>query len=165
MSGSAILSVRQPAGFQMSGKNSRLVRIFRAHLAFGFFFFLSTLAFSQTLSPPASPPDSQVRPSIARPEIGFAAPQKLNDHYRKHGREFGKITKEEYLRLAQELRDRPAGGDILEAVRKDGVVTRLDRKSGAFLACNPDGTIRTFFKPSDGEKYFWRQARRNPKKE
>ena len=100
-----------------------------------------------------------------RPEIGFATPQKLNDHYWKHGREFGKITKEEYLRLAQELRDRPAGGDILEAVRKDGVVTRLDRKSGAFLACNPDGTIRTFFKPSDGEKYFWRQARRNPKKE
>lgn len=66
----------------------------------------------------------------------------------------------EYLHLAQSLRDRPAGGAVLEAVRGDGVVTRFDRASGAFLACDPDGTIRTFFKPHDGEAYFRRQLAR-----
>jgi pyocin large subunit-like protein len=105
----------------------------------------------------SSPADS----SIARPEIGFGTRQKLSEHYRKHGKEFGQISKEEYLRRAQELRDRPSGGDILEAVRKDGVVTRFDRKTGAFLAFNPDGTIRTFFRPNEGERYFRRQAQRN----
>jgi pyocin large subunit-like protein len=144
----------------MSERNNKSVGIIWIALAMVFPFFLSAPAFSQTPSPPASGPDSSVLSFITRPEIGFATPQKLQDHYGKHGREFGEIAKEEYLRLAQELRDRPGGGDILQAIRQDGVVTRFDRRSGAFLACNPDGTIRTFFKPNDGEKYFRRQARR-----
>jgi pyocin large subunit-like protein len=146
----------------MSGCQDKFVRIFRVALALAVFFFLPALAFSQVSTPPVPYPASQVPPSITRPDIGFATPQKLHDHFQKHGKEFGKISKEEYLRRAQELRDRWAGGEVLEAIRKDGIITRFDRKSGAFLACNPDGTIRTFFRPNDGESYFRRQARRNP---
>jgi len=62
--------------------------------------------------------------------------------------------------MAQELRDRPADDSVLEAVRGDGVVTRFDRKNGAFLAFNRDRIIRTFFKPNDGESYFRRQLNR-----
>lgn len=100
-----------------------------------------------------------------RTEIGFASRRKLIEHYEKHGREFGSITQDEYLRLAQEMRDRAAGGDLLEAKRADGVITRFDRRTGAFLAFNPDLTIRTFFKPNAGENYFRRQARRQPRDE
>lgn len=82
------------------------------------------------------------------------------EHYDKHGREFGSVTIHEYLLMAQELRDRQADNVVIEAVRDDGVVTRFDRESGAFLAFNPDRTIRTFFKPNDGEAYFRRQLRR-----
>jgi pyocin large subunit-like protein len=92
--------------------------------------------------------------------IGFRTKRKLDEHYDKHGREFGSITKEEYLRLAQELRDASAGGDILEASRDDGTTSRFDRRSGAFLAFEHDLTIRTFFKPNDGEAYFRRQLKR-----
>jgi pyocin large subunit-like protein len=95
-----------------------------------------------------------------RPDIGFASRQKLVDHYRKHGREFGSITMEQYLRGAQELRDRPAGGAILESDRPDGSVTRFDRKSGDFIAFNRDGVIRTYFRPTDGEAYYRRQLER-----
>jgi len=91
---------------------------------------------------------------------GFRSPQGLEEHYRKHGREFGGITKAEYLRLAQALRDAPAGGPILEAVKPDGVITRFDRRHGYFGAYNQDGTIRTFFIPAAGESYFRRQAQR-----
>lgn len=94
-------------------------------------------------------------------EIGFASRQKQVEHYRKHGREFGSITMAEYLRQAQDLRDREAGGDILENIRADGVVTRFDRTSGAFIAFNPDRTIRTYFRPNDGEAYFQRQKQRS----
>jgi len=45
-------------------------------------------------------------------------------------------------------------------VRADGVITRFDRKTGAFLAFNPDLIIRTYFKPNDGERYFRRQSKR-----
>jgi len=92
--------------------------------------------------------------------VGFASRQKWIDHYQKHGREFGSISKEQYLLKAQELRDRPVGGDILEHVRSDGVTTRFDRASGDFIAFNANGVIRTYFRPNDGEAYFRRQALR-----
>jgi pyocin large subunit-like protein len=97
---------------------------------------------------------------VKRPDIGFASRQKLVDHYRKHGREFGSVTLEQYLKGAQELRDRPAGGSILESARPDGSITRFDRQSGDFIAFNRDGVIRTYFRPADGEAYYTRQLRR-----
>jgi len=104
--------------------------------------------------------DSAPPSHIKRPDVGFASRQKMVDHYRKHGREFGTITMDLYLSKAQELRDRPAGGAILESVRPDGVVTRFDRESGDFIAFNRDGVIRTYFRPADGEAYYQRQLRR-----
>ena len=93
----------------------------------------------------------------------FRSRAQLEDHYRKHGAEFGRISIDDYVRRAQALRDAPAGGDVLEVVRTaDGVVSRFDRATGAFLAFDTDGTIRTFFKPNDGEAYFRRQAKRRP---
>lgn len=112
----------------------------------------------RSVQPAERAPESQARDS--RAGIGFASQRRLVEHYEKHGREFGNITIEEYLRRARELRDRPAGGEIVEIVRADGVITRFDRSSGAFLAFDPDYTIRTFFRPNDGEAYFQRQARR-----
>jgi hypothetical protein len=92
--------------------------------------------------------------------VGFADQRRLDEHFDKHGAEFGRITKLDYLRQAQLLRDAKAGGPILEAVRRDGVITRYDRETGAFIAVNPNGVIRTFFKPNDGERYWRRQAER-----
>lgn len=91
---------------------------------------------------------------------GFRSRAQFNEHYAKHGREFGNISQQEYLHRAQALRDTPAGGPILQANKPGGIVTKFDRRSGAFGAYNRDGTIRTFFIPNDGERYFRRQARR-----
>jgi pyocin large subunit-like protein len=91
---------------------------------------------------------------------GFASRRSFEQHFEKHGAEFGHIDQAEYLALAQRLRDKPVGGPVLEIVRQaDGVVTRFDRETGYFGAYNRDGTIRTFFIPNDGERYFQRQAR------
>ena len=91
---------------------------------------------------------------------GFRSQKQFSEHYAKHGTEFGKITKQEYLEKAQQLRDAALSQNILEAIRNDKVVTRFDRKQGYFGAYNPDRTIRTFFVPNDGERYFRRQAKR-----
>lgn len=94
---------------------------------------------------------------------GFRDRAHLDEHFAKHGREFAGFTKAQYLAMAQTLRDAPAGGSILEIIRaSDGVVSRFDKRTGAFIAFDRDGTIRTFFKPNDGEKYFRRQANRAP---
>ncbi|TAJ40246.1 MAG: hypothetical protein EPO55_09595 [Reyranella sp.] len=92
--------------------------------------------------------------------VGFADARRLDEHFEKHGGEFGRITRQDYLRQAQLLRDAKVGGPILETVRRDRVTTRFDRQTGAFIAFNPNGVIRTFFKPNDGERYFRRQAER-----
>jgi pyocin large subunit-like protein len=92
--------------------------------------------------------------------VGFVDQRRLEEHYEKHGAEFGRITKQDYLHQAQLLRDATVGGPVLETVRRDGVTTRFDRQTGAFVAFNPDGTIRTFFKPNDGERYYRRQSER-----
>jgi len=95
-----------------------------------------------------------------RANIGFVDQRRLDEHYAKHGAEFGGISKQDYLRQAQLLRDAAVGGPVLQTVRGDGVTTKFDRQTGAFIAVNPNGTIRTFFKPNDGERYYRRQAER-----
>ena len=118
---------------------------------------------------PATGAPAQERPRTEAPPterrgwgaaVGFASRERWLEHYDKHGAEFGGISKEEYLRRAQALRDAAPGGSILEVVRQDRVITRFDRASGAFIAVNPDGIIRTFFRPNDGERYFHRQLER-----
>ena len=106
------------------------------------------------------PGSSTATAVVSRPGVGFRSLQRLDEHFVKHGREFGSVSRDEYLRLAQTLRDRDAGGPVLEVIRNDGTITRFDRGTGAFLAFARDGTIRTFFRPNDGEHYFQRQARR-----
>lgn len=113
----------------------------------------------RTNARPASP-SSTDRATVFGPSIGFRSRQRLDDHFAKHGAEFGMISRAEYLRQAQALRDAPVGGNVLEIRRGDGTVSRFDKSSGAFLAFDDDGIIRTYFKPNDGERYFRRQARR-----
>jgi pyocin large subunit-like protein len=92
--------------------------------------------------------------------VGFVDQRRLDEHYEKHGAAFGRITRQDYLHQAQLLRDAKVGDPILEIVRSDSVTTRFDRQTGAFIAFNANGVIRTFFKPNDGERYFRRQAER-----
>jgi hypothetical protein len=94
------------------------------------------------------------------PQIGFRTSERLREHFRKHGREFHVKSADAYLRLAQLLRERPKGGDVLEFVRNDAVTCKFDRATGSFIAYDSDGTIRTFFRPTEGEAYFERQKYR-----
>jgi len=136
---------------------TRMLRGHRAHAIATLVFLLAAFACgcgTQSSAPRAAPAPT------ARSDVGFRTRALLTEHYAKHGAEFGSPGIDEYLRRAQALRDTPAGGDVLEAVRDDGVVTRFDRASGAFIAFDASGVIRTFFRPRDGERYFHRQAAR-----
>jgi len=138
---------------------SRFSLLLTALIAVSMFMYWSQIGDRNVRIPAAAPvagAQSQLRDSA-----GFASARGLDEHYEKHGHEFGTVTKQQYLAMAQALRDVAAGGPVLEAIRKDGVITRFDRDTGAFIAVNPDRTIRTFFKPNDGERYFRRQAERD----
>jgi pyocin large subunit-like protein len=89
---------------------------------------------------------------------GFRTDDLLRDHFAKYGHAFGPISPQQYLHLAQQLRDSHAGRNILESKRPDGLI-KFDRRHGYFGAYDSDGTIRTFFIPPDGIRYFERQSR------
>ena len=89
---------------------------------------------------------------------GFRNEHLLEDHFEKYGRDFGNISRQQYLHMAQQLRDAKPGRDIMEARRPDGTI-RFDRRHGYFGAYETDGTIRTFFIPPDGVRHFERESR------
>jgi pyocin large subunit-like protein len=98
--------------------------------------------------------------ALAAAGPGFRSSLQFDEHFAKHGAEFGKVTRQQYLKMAQDFRDAPKEGDILEVVRDDHAISRFHKKKRWFLAFNKDRTIRTFFIPNKGERYFWRQAKR-----
>ena len=97
-------------------------------------------------------------PSLSAGGRGFRNDHYLDEHYAKHGPEFGQISKQDYLKMAQSLRDSRPGAEIMESRRPDGGAAHFDKRRGWFVAFDEDGTIRTFFVPNDGIRYFNRQA-------
>ncbi len=110
---------------------------------------------------PKNPSSGGSRSDPRLRRIGFRSQSKLEQHFQKHGREFGDITIEEYLVMAQDLRDAPLSKTVIETTQKDGTISRFNRQTGGFMAFESDLTIRTFFHPNDGERYFWRAASRS----
>ena len=113
---------------------------------------------SSAASEASSPLSNRADPRLRR--IGFASQRGLDSHWLKHGTEFNVSSKAEYLSMAQELRDAPLSNRVIEASQSNGSYARFDRRTGGFLAFNRDLTIRTFFRPNDGESYFRRAVNR-----
>lgn len=83
----------------------------------------------------------------------FRTQELFDQHYQKHGAEFGNVTQSEYLALANALISNP------DALTKtdDGDTLYYDKAKNEFAVLSGDGFIRTFFKPDDGMDYWDRQ--------
>jgi hypothetical protein len=89
----------------------------------------------------------------------FRTAHLLQDHFAKYGSQFGNIDIQQYLRLAQQLRDSQPGKNILVSQRADGGGSKFDVKRGWFVAYDGDGTLRTFFIPKEGMRFFIAQQK------
>ena len=89
-------------------------------------------------------------------EYSFRSEKQYVSHYEKHGHEFGDITIEEYLHMANDLIN--SDSDTLHTkISKDGDYLFYDEATNEFLVLSDDGYIRTFFKPNAGIDYYNRQ--------
>jgi len=86
----------------------------------------------------------------------FRTEELLESHYLKHGSEFGDISKEEYLRRANDLITTKSV-DVLTKYEEDGDKLFYLKSTNEFLVLSTDGYIRTYFKPDDGIDYYNRQ--------
>lgn len=81
----------------------------------------------------------------------------LQDHFDRHGRDFGAKTPDDYARLSWEFLSRGIDeGWPAKVDSSDGTIRLWDAKSRAFAAYNRDGTTKTYFKPGSSD-YFERQ--------
>ena len=84
--------------------------------------------------------------AYAQVQAGNFAPGRLDEHYWKHGYQFGHITEEQYLHDAQALLDASPGADVLEKIRPDSDVEHFRESTGEFAVMTKRGRIRTYFK-------------------
>jgi pyocin large subunit-like protein len=87
----------------------------------------------------------------------FRSKKLYESHYEKHGAEFGSITKEEYLKLANDLLNSDSPTVLHKPEKEDGDDVFFDTATGYFLVLSTDGYIRTFFIPDKGIEYYNKQ--------
>lgn len=92
----------------------------------------------------------------------FASSESVDKHFLKHKNEFGEeITKEEYVEFAEQFKNRELSDTVQKFTRSDGSTAKYDIESNEFEVINHDGSIRTYFKPIDGIKYWEFEHERN----
>ncbi|PKK87034.1 MAG: hypothetical protein CVV64_22825 [Candidatus Wallbacteria bacterium HGW-Wallbacteria-1] len=87
--------------------------------------------------------------------------QNLMKKFQQHvvGRkEFGDITPGEYYNRANNLYKSEVGDNILGFTTKEGGIFKFNKLTGEFLYGTETGGITTFYKPTDGIDYWFRQV-------
>jgi YD repeat-containing protein len=93
--------------------------------------------------------------AAARGARRFANSARLRDHFLKHAREFNYETEGEYEKGASDFAEKTLNGEVQTKIDlSDGTIRGYDAKTNTFISISKDGTIKTFFKPAEGEKYF-----------
>ena len=80
------------------------------------------------------------------PVHGFLDQQTKDDHFQKHGHEFGAVDADAYEALAIAFLDGAKSAKIVECIRSGGDRVRFHKVTRAFGVVASDGYIRTFFK-------------------
>ena len=112
---------------------------------------------ASTADNPAETVSSAAAPQKEYKHYTFRNDKYYQQHFEKHGSEFGSITKEEYLQLANDLLNSDSDTVLHKTEKEDGDDVFFDTATGYFLVLSTDGYIRTFFIPSKGIDYFNRQ--------
>lgn len=83
----------------------------------------------------------------------------LQDHFERHGPDFGAKSPDDYAQMAWRFLQRAKAEGLPAKEDEEGVLRIFDAKTGTFASYNKDGTAKTFFKPGSNG-YFERQPGR-----
>ncbi|MEM7357452.1 MAG: hypothetical protein AAF657_41950, partial [Acidobacteriota bacterium] len=78
----------------------------------------------------------------------------LDDHFHRHGADFGARNAGDYAQQASDFLRRSQADGLPTKIGPDGTIRVYDPASNTFGSFNPDGTTKTFFKPSGGQSYW-----------
>lgn len=86
-------------------------------------------------------------------EDSWGSVSTLDRHFIDHGAEFGAASADEYASQASAFFQRGLQDGLPTKIDSYGVIRVYDANTNTFGAFNPDGTARTFFKPSSST--YW----------
>jgi RHS repeat-associated protein len=81
----------------------------------------------------------------------------LAEHFGDHGADFGATSSEDYAAQASRFLQESQAEGFPTKIDAEGVIRVYDPETNTFGAYNPDGTTRTFFKPTTRIRYWIRQ--------
>jgi len=81
-------------------------------------------------------------------ESNWGNPKTLQDHFDRHGKDFGSSCPGDYAKQAAAFFQKAQTEKLPTKISSDGVIRAYDPKSNTFGSYNSDGTTKTFFKPS-----------------
>jgi len=93
---------------------------------------------------------------------GWGNPATLARHFADHGGDFGSPNAQAYAQEAQRFLQRAVAERLPIRVGPDGTIRVYDPNTNTFGSYDPDGTTKTYFKPSAGEQYWERQPGQDP---
>ncbi len=106
---------------------------------------------------PTEPPTEWQAPEYV--EYHFRSEKLLNQHWEKHGAEFGAefgyTNAKEYEKGASDVINNPEALSKTEA--EDGDYVFYIEVTNEFVVLSTDGYIRTYFRPDSGKRYYDRQ--------
>lgn len=82
----------------------------------------------------------------------WGRPDTLEDHYKRHGDDFGAENATDYAKKANDFFNSKDNYEV--KVDEKGVTRVYDPVTNTFGSYNPDGTTKTFYKPSRGREYW-----------
>lgn len=82
-------------------------------------------------------------------------PDTLDDHYERHGEDVGASYAEDYAEKAHDFYENRDNYQV--KVDEEGTIRVYDPKTNTFGSYNPDGSTKTYFKPTGGQNYFDKQ--------
>ncbi|WP_445667212.1 RHS repeat-associated core domain-containing protein [Paenibacillus sp. FSL K6-1558] len=83
----------------------------------------------------------------------------LNKHYNDHKSDFGSTTETQYLNSARNFLDKSPTSTTQSFVSREGTYFRYDTATNEFGIINQYGGISTYYKPTDGLKYWIEQIK------
>jgi len=95
-------------------------------------------------------------------EDSWGNPSSLEDHFLRHGADFGATSADQYANDASQFLQQALKDGYPVKVDADGVIRAYDPETNTFGAYNANGTTRTFFKPTNGAAYWASQPGSTP---
>ena len=87
--------------------------------------------------------------------LTFRNDKLLEEHFKKHGSEFNYKDEHQYVKGAIAVVNSPSS--LHKTEKEDGDEIYYDEEKNEIVFLSKDGYIRTYFKPTDGIKYYNRQ--------